>query len=59
MSELAGDKLLAVIPVLGWWDQRRHLKEQVMRFSLIVSVFGPGVYEVIEPRVEVPVVIAV
>ncbi len=55
MSALAGDKLIAIIPVLGWWDQRRHLKEQGMRFSLIVSVFGPGVYAAIKPRVEVPI----
>jgi hypothetical protein len=55
MSALAGDKLIAVIPVLGWWDQRHPLKEQGMRFSLIVSVFGPGVYAAVKPRVEVPI----
>jgi hypothetical protein len=43
MSELVGDKLMAVVPVLGWWDQRRTMKQQEMRFSLIVSVVGPGV----------------
>jgi hypothetical protein len=59
MSALAGNKLIAIIPVLGWWDQRRHLKEQGMRFSLIVSVFGPGVYAAIKPRVEVPVEAAI
>ena len=52
MSELVGDKLIAVVPVLGWWDQRRPLRHQEMRFSLIVSVFGPGVYAAIKPRVE-------
>jgi hypothetical protein len=26
-----------------------------MRFSLLVSVFGPGVYAAVKPRVEVPI----
>lgn len=52
MSALAGDKLIAIVPVLGWWDQRRNLKTQDMHFSLTVSVFGPGVYAAIKPRVE-------
>lgn len=55
MSELVGDKLIAIVPVLGWWDQRRSLKTQAMPFSLIVSVFGPGVYAAIKPRVEAAV----
>lgn len=55
MSALAGGKLVAVLPVLGWWDQRRLLKEQSMRFSLIVSVHGAGVYSAIKPLVEVSV----
>lgn len=53
MSELVGDKLIAIYPVLGWWDQRKALKTAEMNFSLIVSVFGPGVYAAIKPRVEV------
>jgi hypothetical protein len=53
MSALVGDKLIAIVPVLGWWDQRKALKTQEMRFSLVVSVFGPGVYSAIKPRVEV------
>jgi hypothetical protein len=28
------------------------LKKQEMRFSLVVSVIGPGVYGAIKPRVE-------
>ena len=52
MSELVGDKLIAIVPVLGWWDQRKALRLQEMNFSLIVSVFGPGVYAAIKPRVE-------
>jgi hypothetical protein len=42
-----------IFPVLGWWDQRKALKTAEMKFSLIVSVFGPGVYAAIKPRVEV------
>jgi hypothetical protein len=52
MSALAGDKLIAVVPVLGWWDQRRSLQEHAMDFSLIVSVRGAGMYAAIKPRVE-------
>lgn len=52
MSALVGDKLIAIVPVLGWWDQRRELRTQEVRFSLLVSVFGPGVYSAIRPRVE-------
>jgi hypothetical protein len=52
LSSLAGDKLIAVLPVFGWWDQRRELQRQEMRFSLVVSVVGPGVYSAIKPRVE-------
>jgi hypothetical protein len=53
MSELVGDKLIAVFPVLGWWDQRSYLKTQALPFSLAISVQGPGVYSVIKPHVEV------
>ncbi len=52
MSALVGDKLIAIVPVLGWWDQRKALREQAMNFSLIVTVLGPGVYAAIKPRVE-------
>ena len=51
--------LVAAVPVLGWWDQRRGLKIQEMSFSLVVSVFGPGVYTAIKPRVEAGVAIPV
>jgi hypothetical protein len=59
MSAIVGDKLLAIVPVLGWWDQRRSLKTQEMQFSLVVSVFGPGVYAAIKPRVEAAATIPV
>jgi hypothetical protein len=52
MSELAGDKLIAIVPVLGWWDKRTKLKCREMRFALIVSVFAPGAYAAIKPQVE-------
>jgi hypothetical protein len=52
MSSLVGDKLVAIVPVFGWWDQRQQLKTQEMDFSLVVSVFGPGVYAAIKPRIE-------
>jgi hypothetical protein len=55
MSSLVGDKLIAVVPVLGWWDQRRELRESLLKFSLIVTVRGAGVYAAIKPRIEVPV----
>jgi len=51
MSALVGDKLIAVVPVLGWWDQRKALRTQEMNFSLVVSVLGPGVYAAIKPRI--------
>lgn len=62
MSQLFGrtnDKLIAVVPVLGWWDQRKNLQYQSMNFSLVVSVFGPGIYAAIKPRVEVESAISV
>ncbi len=59
MSAIVGDKLIAVVPVLGWWNQRRSLKTQEMAFSLVVSVFGPGVYTAIQPRVEAEMAIPV
>lgn len=55
MSDLVGDKLIAIVPVLGWWDQRRELRQNRQRFSLVVTVRGAGVYAAIKPRVEVPV----
>jgi hypothetical protein len=59
MSALVGNKIIAVVPVLGWWDKRPNLKTQEMRFSLIVSIFGPGVYAVIKQRVEAAAVIGI
>lgn len=59
MSALVGNKLLAIVPVLGWWDQRKPLRTQEMSFSLVVSVFGPGVYAAIKPAVEAATAISI
>jgi hypothetical protein len=56
-SYLAGEKLLAVYPVLGWWERRAELRTASMRFALIVSVVVPGleIYAPIRAAVEVSV----
>ena len=59
MSSLVGDKLIAIVPVLGWWDQRKPLRTEQMRFSLVVSVFGPGVYAAVKSRIEAEATVAV
>jgi len=59
MSELVGDKLIAIVPVLGWWDQRKALRVQDMNFSLVVSVLGPGIYAAIKPRVQAEAAITI
>jgi hypothetical protein len=52
LSALAGNKLIAILPVLGWWEQRRALREQEAGFSLIVTLRAPGIYAAIKPLVE-------
>ncbi len=59
MSALVGDKLIAIVPVLGWWDQRKLLRTQEVAFALVVSVLGPGVYAAIRPRVEAAAAVSV
>lgn len=54
-SLLAGPKLIAVMPVLGWWEQRKELRECTMPFSLVVSITGPDVYSTIQAHLAVPV----
>ncbi|NOY91361.1 MAG: S8 family peptidase [Deltaproteobacteria bacterium] len=41
-SLLAGSKLFAVMPVIGWWDERKEFQERAQPFSLIVSVVAAG-----------------
>jgi hypothetical protein len=53
-SFLAGNKHVAVVPVLGWWERRPALRELTMPFSLIVTVRAAGldIYEPIRVAVE-------
>ena len=41
-SELSGSKLIAVLPVLGWWNQRKECELLEQPFSLIVTILAPG-----------------
>lgn len=58
-SLLAGNKLVAVYPSLGWWDRRKALRTASMRFSLIVTVRGPEIelYETIATELEAVIAI--
>jgi hypothetical protein len=53
-SYLAGPKMLALVPVLGWWERRPALREMSMPFSLIVTVRADGldIYNTIRAAVE-------
>jgi hypothetical protein len=53
-SYLAGEKHIAVVPVLGWWERRPALRELAMPFSLIVTVRAAGIdiYQPIRAAVE-------
>jgi hypothetical protein len=54
---LAGSKLIAVVPKLGWWDERDDTVEESMRFSLIATVTAPGrdVYTPIQQALELAI----
>lgn len=56
-SWLAGAKLLAVTPALGWWDRRTELRTLAQPFSLIVSVVAVGmdIYTPIETAITLPI----
>jgi hypothetical protein len=60
-SMLAGSKLIAVMPVMGLWNQYVAFLTKELRFSLIVTVQATGldIYNIIEvgltPTIEVPV----
>jgi hypothetical protein len=58
-SLLAGSKLLAVVPVLGWWDRRADMKNRVQPFSLIVSVFAEDIYTEVEAALRLPIQVQV
>jgi hypothetical protein len=57
-SLLAGEKLIAVYPVLGWWEQR-DLQDASQPFSLIVSVrtSGLAIYDQIAQQLQIEPVI--
>jgi len=38
-----GPRLIAVVPVLGWWDRRKDFRLKEQPYSLIVTVVAPGV----------------
>lgn len=54
-AQLAGHKLVAVYSTVGWWDGRKDLKFKATRFSLLVTVIAPGIYEAIRSRLAVPI----
>jgi hypothetical protein len=56
-SMLAGSKLLAVVPVLGWWNRRAECQTLAQPFSLIISVVAEGmdIYTPIQAAISVPV----
>lgn len=60
-SMLAGGKLIAIIPVQGWWDRRRHLLTTEMPFSLIATVQtqGTGIYNEIAAAVSAQLAVEV
>jgi hypothetical protein len=40
-GQLAGDRLVAIYPVVGWWEQRQSTRERSIPFALVVSAdFG-------------------
>lgn len=53
--DLSGDKLIAVYPKYGWWDQRKELRNKKMKFSLIITVVTPDVdvYNFIKQRLSI------
>lgn len=60
-SFLAGSKLIAVMPVMGWWNQYVAFRTKELPFSLIVTVRTPGldIYSVIELALKPPITVTV
>lgn len=54
-SELSGSKLIAVMPVLGWWNRRKECELLEQPFSLIVTILAPGmdIYTPIQAALQV------
>ncbi len=58
-SLLAGAKLIAVCPVLGWWERREDMQMKAMPFTLIVSIVAPGIYAAVQTELAAVVPIAI
>jgi hypothetical protein len=58
-AELAGHRLVAVYPTLGWWDRRSDRTDRPMRYGLIVSVDAGSadidLYALVEAEIAVAV----
>ena len=60
-AHLASSKLIAVYPVLGWWDGHNDLEEEHMPYSLVVTVrtaTGVNIYESVKAELSVDVDVA-
>jgi subtilisin family serine protease len=59
---LAGEKMIAVYPAIGWWDGRPQREDAAVPYSLVVSIDAGNadidLYAEIEAAIEVPVEIA-
>jgi hypothetical protein len=59
-SLLAESKLIAIYPILGWWDDRAETKEESLPFSLIVTLQVPNadiytpIAQALQAEVELP-----
>lgn len=62
-SELAASNLVAVFPKIGWWRERRHLKQynNRTRYSLVISITAPeqevDIYTPVANQIATPVII--
>ncbi|MGK8487088.1 S8 family peptidase [Nocardia asiatica] len=60
-SELAGDRLLAVYPTLGWWEDREETKNLSIPYCVVISVdFGDqdvDIYAAIQAQISNSVIV--
>jgi hypothetical protein len=42
-SALLGGRLLAVMPIYGWWKERTDRRFATMPFSVVISIVAPGI----------------
>jgi hypothetical protein len=58
-ASLAGDRLLAVFPTLGWWEGREQRAGAVIPFSLVVTIDAGqadvDLYSLIEAAIAIPI----